>query len=144
MRDNEIERRLVAWGRWVVASVQGAAGYPKQTAFARLAANGGAEWQTMVDVALRSFVPVNDVECSAINDAIGTLPRELIMLVRVIYMRDYGMTVAANDLNISTRTLYSRRAQVYQRLREYFDARHNKRQRVAIAEKNILSGKINL
>lgn len=128
-RHAAIEERLVAWGRWAVQRVEGASGYPKKSSFARLSASGGDEWQTRVDIALRSYVPIGDVECSQTDDSIKTLPPDLVKLVRIVYMRDYGMAVAADQLGISTSTLYKRRLQVYQRLTEYFDAFREKQQR---------------
>ena len=59
-----IKHRLENWARWSQQSASGALGYPKQTAFARLAPSGGRN---------EASVPVSDLEASETDDAVKSL-----------------------------------------------------------------------
>lgn len=59
-----VRHRLENWARWSQQSESGALGYPKQTAFARMAPSRGRN---------ESSVPVADLEASETDDAVKSL-----------------------------------------------------------------------
>lgn len=63
-RIEHIKQRLENWGRWCQQSDSGGLGYPKQTAFARLAPSAGRN---------ESSVPIQSIEASETDNAVKSL-----------------------------------------------------------------------
>lgn len=59
-----IRHRLENWGRWCQLTDSGALGYPKQSAFARMAPSGGSKGDA---------VPLSSLEASETNEAVKSL-----------------------------------------------------------------------
>lgn len=59
-----IRHRLENWGRWCQLTDSGALGYPKQSAFARMAPSGGR---------MGDAVPLSSLEASETNEAVKSL-----------------------------------------------------------------------
>lgn len=84
-----VHKRLQEWGRWRTQRESSGLGYPKQSAFMRLAPSGSA-WG--------SAVPVDSVEASRTEEAVRSLllsRSHLYKVLELVYVRQVGIKGAA-------------------------------------------------
>lgn len=94
-----VHKRLQEWGRWRTQRESSGLGYPKQSAFARLAPSGGG-WG--------SAVPVDSVEASRTEEAVRSLllsRSHLYRALELIYVRQVGIRAAALQMGRAESTV---------------------------------------
>lgn len=96
-----INDRLNHWAQWRIQRVQGAEGYPRQSAFARL--GGGGE----IDYSTRLPPDVNE-QAWEVEQAVQALQPELKQCVMVFYCEVGTAEQKAKDCRCCRDTLYAR------------------------------------
>lgn len=99
MRIDWVRQRLENWARWHASRSEGARGYPRQSAFARLGGKGSRA---------EAIVPIDDVDASLTEDAVEALrwhkPHLYLTLVH-IYLKGYDIKRTAQAMSRAESTI---------------------------------------
>ena len=120
-RNDEIERRLLNWARWVHARGGGVNGY------------AGVNWSQLADGDtgrdgyITATVPIEGIEASETHDAVQRLPPELRATVEAHYLSSATLKEKLAWLYITERALHQRIDRAHRLLNDHFMAQLDKR-----------------
>jgi hypothetical protein len=100
-RDAEIERRLLNWARWKRGGQSGGLGFGAPSASAMAGMRGGGTYREAV-------IPVWDAEASVTDQAVQSLPADLVSTVDAYYLGQSNELGVAQQLGIAVRSLHAR------------------------------------
>jgi hypothetical protein len=118
-----VKQRLDNWARWHQQRESGSLGYPKQSAFVRLAAHG---------TRAGNVIPIDDVEASVTDDAVKALQfthSHLHVTICCLYLEGIGVDAAAVRMRRARSTVLGHLAQADQALAIWFRARADRREK---------------
>lgn len=114
-RDEEIQRRLLSWGRWRAGMRTGGMGY---------AALDLTSWTGSGDRYRESTIPAMDAEAAQTDQAVQALPSELRRTCEVVYLEGGTVEKKAARLACNPRTVYARLDRIHVAVRLWLVERH--------------------
>lgn len=112
-----VRERLENWARWAVQREGGALGYPRQSAFARLAGKGRRA---------EAVIPIDDVDAALTDEAVNALRWDrphLYLTLQCIYVQGREIRETAQVLGRAPSTISAHLEQADQALAVWFRAR---------------------
>lgn len=123
-----VKDRLENWARWAVQREGGALGYPRQSAFERLAGKGRRA---------EAVIPIDDVDAALTDEAVNALRWDrphLYLTLQCIYVQGREIREAAQQLGRAPSTISAHLEQADQALAVWFRERAERaaRERAAL------------
>lgn len=118
-----VKQRLENWARWSAQREAGGLGFPKQSAFVRLAAHG---------TRAEAVIPIDNVEASITDDAIQALRlshSHLHLTLTCVYLMGRSQQETANHLGVVRSTVIAHLARADAQLAVWFRDRAERQQR---------------
>lgn len=112
--------RLENWARWSAQRDSGGLGFPKQSAFVKLAAHG---------TRAEAIIPTDSIEASLTDDAVQALRlshSHLHLTLCCIYLRGLGVKATSRRLGKHESTVYANLASVDRLLSNWFAEREQR------------------